>query len=129
MSTTRYRESQEAATKCGVRCPTCGLPCRRISPSHLTEHQCEAGHEWSVVAQPKEMVNHPSHYGGDVEHEVYKCLRAWGLEIDAFLWTVCKYIARAGKKGPKLEDLKKAQWYLNNRIEQLEKENAERKSS
>jgi len=31
-----------------------------------------------------------------------------------------KYISRAGKKGSKLEDLRKAQWYLNYEIERLE---------
>lgn len=75
----------------------------------------------------RETVNHPAHYGGDVPHETYKCLRAWGLEQDAMLWNAVKYISRAGKKGPMLEDLKKAQWYLNNRIAQLEeKENESR---
>lgn len=69
----------------------------------------------------KEWVNHPSHYGGDVPHEVWKCLNAWGLEKDALLWNAVKYIARAGKKIATLEDLKKAQWYLNKRIELMEK--------
>jgi len=68
----------------------------------------------------KETVNHPSHYGGDVPHEVVKCLEAWGLESDALLWNAVKYIARAGRKGHALEDLKKAQWYLTRRISRLE---------
>jgi hypothetical protein len=73
-----------------------------------------------------EAVDHPQHYGGDVPHEVYKCLRAWGLELDAMLWTAVKYIARAGKKSPdKIQDLKKARWYLDNRIQQLEGEASE----
>lgn len=69
----------------------------------------------------KEAVHHPSHYGGDVPHEYIKCAEAWGLEKDALLWTTCKYIARAGKKDPKkkLEDLQKAAWYLNRRIQSL----------
>ena len=67
-------------------------------------------------------VNHPKHYGGDVPHEVWKCLHAWGLEQEALLWNVVKYISRYNKKGHALEDLKKAQWYLNKRIELLEKE-------
>ena len=48
--------------------------------------------------QPDKMVNHPVHYGGDVPHEVYKCLAAWGLTDNAYLWNAVKYIARAGKK-------------------------------
>jgi hypothetical protein len=67
-----------------------------------------------------ETVNHPQHYGGDVPHEVWKCLNAWGLETDALIWNAIKYLSRAGKKGDRLEDLKKAAWYLNKRIELLE---------
>jgi hypothetical protein len=33
---------------------------------------------------------------------------------------VIKYITRADKKGKKLEDLKKAQWYLNRAVSNLE---------
>ena len=66
-----------------------------------------------------ETVNHPSHYGGDVPHETWKCLCAWGLESDAILWTVVKYISRAGKKGDILEDLRKAQWFLQLRIDSI----------
>lgn len=73
------------------------------------------------MAEKREQVNHPRHYGGDVPHEVWKCLNAWGLERDALLWNVVKYVARAGLKNSLLEDLKKAQWYLNKRIELLEK--------
>lgn len=75
-----------------------------------------------------ESVNHPSHYGGDVPHEVYKCLRAWDLESDALIWNAVKYLSRAGKKTDKLgennkiQDLQKAVWYINNRIEQLKAE-------
>lgn len=65
-------------------------------------------------------VDHPPHYGGDVVHETIKCLAAWGLEGDALLWNAVKYISRAGKKGSIVEDLKKAQFYLARRIEQLE---------
>jgi len=66
-----------------------------------------------------ERVNHPAHYGGDSVYEVIKVLHAWGLEDDALLWNVVKYIARAGKKEAYTEDLKKAQWYLNKKLERL----------
>ena len=58
----------------------------------------------------KEMVNGPQHYGGvDNPYEVIKVCEAWGLDKDAYLFNVAKYIARAGKKDPQkeLEDLKK----------------------
>jgi hypothetical protein len=67
----------------------------------------------------REAVNHPCHYGGDGPHETIKCLEAWGLESDALLWNAVKYISRAGKKGPKVEDLEKAVFYLNRRIASL----------
>ena len=78
--------------------------------------------EQEMARKPeKEAVNHPSHYGGDVPHEVVKCLEAWGLESDALLWNAVKYISRAKKKWSTLEDLKKARWYLDRRIAQLER--------
>jgi hypothetical protein len=80
-------------------------------------------HEPSVIEQAvaaREMVNHPKHYGGDTLHEVIKCLKAWGLEKDALLWNAVKYIARASLKGNLLEDLKKARFYLDRRISELE---------
>lgn len=66
----------------------------------------------------KEAVNHPAHYGGeDNPYEVIKVIEAWGFDKDAYLFNALKYIARAGKKGSEIEDLKKAVWYLNRRIE------------
>ena len=66
-----------------------------------------------------EAVNHPEHYGGsDNPYEAIKVIEAWQLPFS--LGNVIKYVSRAGKKGNKLEDLKKAQWYLNREIERLE---------
>jgi len=49
----------------------------------------------------KEMVNHPDHYGGEENaYEVVKVAEAWGLDHDAYLFNVVKYVARAGKKDP-----------------------------
>ncbi len=67
------------------------------------------------------MVNHPQHYGGkDNQYEAIKVIDTWGLGFS--LGNTVKYISRAGKKNPEkeLEDLKKALWYLNHHIEQLE---------
>lgn len=67
-----------------------------------------------------ETVNHPEHYGGDTTYEAIKVIEAWRL--DFCLGNTVKYISRAGKKDPakELEDLKKAEWYLQRRIKQLE---------
>ena len=68
----------------------------------------------------KEKVNHPDHYGGDTLYEVIKVLEAWGLGFH--LGNTVKYVARAGKKsrGGTLEDLKKARWYLDRHITNIE---------
>jgi len=66
-------------------------------------------------------VSHPSHYTSG-KYEVIDVIFDWKLPYP--LNTVVKYIARAGKKGgpeKELEDLRKAQFYLNYYIAQLEK--------
>ena len=66
-----------------------------------------------------ERVNHPEHYtkGGI---EVHDFISAWRMDFDA--GNVIKYVTRAPYKNNKLEDLKKARWYLNKLIEEAEKE-------
>ena len=74
------------------------------------------------MSEQKEMVNHPSHYGGeDNEYEAIKVIDAWDLGFA--LGNTVKYISRAGKKNKEkeLEDLRKAAWYLDHHITQLEK--------
>lgn len=71
------------------------------------------------IWKPKitETVNHPPHYtqGGI---EVIDFIEAKKLSYK--LGNVVKYIARAEYKSNKLEDLRKASWYLNREIKQLE---------
>lgn len=70
--------------------------------------------------ESEDMVNHPDHYGGeDNPYEAIKVIDAWGLGFA--LGNAVKYISRAGKKDPskKLEDLRKARWYLDHEIEML----------
>lgn len=80
--------------------------------------------DFRITSLPKnEMVKHPTHYGGEYNtYEVIKVCEAWGLENDAYLFNVVKYVARAGKKDPEkeLEDLKKALFYLERKIKKLE---------
>mgnify|MGYP003405045004 CR=1 len=67
----------------------------------------------------KEQVNHPSHYGGaNNPYETIKVVEAW--ELDFHLGNVVKYISRAGKKDGELQELKKARWYLDRKIQKLE---------
>ncbi len=70
----------------------------------------------------KEMVHHPEHYGGENNtYEAIKVIDAWDLGF--CLGNTVKYISRAGKKesDKELQDLKKAMWYLQHHIEELEK--------
>lgn len=61
-----------------------------------------------------ERIDHPTYYGGDTAYEAIKVIEAW--ELGFCLGNTVKYIARAGKKGNRLEDLKKARWYLDREI-------------
>ena len=60
-------------------------------------------------------VDHPPHYGGKDNP-----FEAWELSFN--LGNVAKYICRAGHKrgSDQLEDLKKAAWYLQRQIGQIE---------
>jgi hypothetical protein len=73
-----------------------------------------------------ETVDHPTHYGGDVPHETIKCLTAWGYSRgprgNGLRFNALKYLSRAGLKGDELEALKKARWYVDEEIRQLEAE-------
>ena len=67
------------------------------------------------------MVNHPSHYGGaENVYEAIKVIEAW--DLDFHLGNTVKYISRAGKKDTdkELQDLKKAMFYLERKITNLE---------
>lgn len=61
-------------------------------------------------------VNHPLHYTrGKIE--VIDFIE--DQQLPYHLGNVIKYIARAGHKGDKLEDLKKARWYLDRYINEV----------
>ena len=66
-----------------------------------------------AIAQ-HDAVNHPAHYtAGGIE--TIDFIEAKGLSYH--LGNVVKYVTRADHKGSKLEDLRKAQWYLTRAIE------------
>ena len=63
-------------------------------------------------------VNHPSHYtSGSIE--VIDFIEDQNMPYH--LGSAMKYICRAGKKDPakELEDLQKAQFYLNRKVDQI----------
>jgi hypothetical protein len=64
-------------------------------------------------------VNSPSHYThGGIETIDY--IEAKGLDKNFNLANVIKYVSRAGYKISKVEDLKKAMFYLDREIRKLE---------
>jgi hypothetical protein len=64
-----------------------------------------------------DVVNHPSHYTQG-QFEVIEVIEDW--ELDFHLGNVVKYVARSPYKGEQLQDLLKAQWYLQRKIHQLQ---------
>jgi hypothetical protein len=63
-----------------------------------------------------DQVNHPPHYkAGGIETIDFIEAKDLGYHLG----NVIKYVSRADHKGNKLEDLKKAQWYLARAIEKL----------
>lgn len=73
-----------------------------------------------IVVPNNDPVNHPSHYTyGNIECIDY--IEDKGF--DFCLGNAIKYITRAGHKKDAIEDLKKAVFYINREIAQLEKEN------
>ena len=76
------------------------------------------------VETPDDPVQHPAHYT-DGGIEVIDYIEAKGLGYH--LGNAVKYISRAGKKDPAktIEDLEKAVWYIQRKIELLKKEGEE----
>jgi hypothetical protein len=69
----------------------------------------------------EDKVNNPSHYracGGSLEedgtpkYETIKVIESFGANTGFCLGNAIKYLLRADYKGSRLEDLKKARWYL-----------------
>jgi hypothetical protein len=78
------------------------------------DESCVYFREKEKDAPTADAVNRPAHYTFG-KYEVIDVLEDW-FPSDPLLWQVGKYIARAGRKGPALQDLRKAAWYLARRI-------------
>lgn len=89
--------------------------------SHLAGFAEELAGKGTEEKQPDD-VNHPNHYASDSGLEAIEVIEAF-FHGNAYLANTFKYIARAGKKGgeaKRLEDLKKARWYLEREIKREE---------
>ena len=67
-----------------------------------------------------DMVNHPAHYTFS-KFEVADVSDEW-FPHEPLLWNANKYTARWDKKGDPIENLEKAIWYLNRKINQLKEQ-------
>jgi protein of unknwon function (DUF3310) len=127
----RQRLVQEAAASFGSKLQSAGCRVRLIGPTilvedpwlkaYLTEFTEEPSDKGAKEEQP-DAVNHPSHYASERGLEAIEVIEAF-FHGNAFLANTFKYIARAGKKGgeaKRLEDLKKARWYLEREIKREE---------
>lgn len=108
-------------------CRTCGLNnyhegCNNCNQEFLFWLYSEADPE--KEENKNDPVNHPSHYT-DGKIEVIDYIEDKGLGF--CLGNVVKYISRAGKKdqSKEVEDLQKAAWYIQRKIEQISKEKTE----
>lgn len=79
-----------------------------------------------TVVEKTDMVNHPGHYKTESGLETIDVIKAFTSDLKGIQATdtgnVIKYICRWKKKNG-LEDLKKAKWYLEHLINEVEKEN------
>lgn len=74
---------------------------------------CEPKEECCKV-KAHDPVNHPPHYTQGIIEPI-DAIESWSLGF--CLGNVVKYIARAGHKGDRLQDLRKARWYLEREIQ------------
>ena len=86
-----------------------------MSGSSVTEVTIEEIEEWNRMTALNKQVAGNHYKDLPIQPVEYIYANALGY----FEGNVVKYISRAGKKGSKLEDLKKAQWYLNREINKL----------
>jgi hypothetical protein len=71
------------------------------------------------MSETIDMVNHPLHYTVN-GIEVINVIENYKLNYR--LGNVVKYVLRSDLKGNRLQDLKKALWYLQREVEQSEKQ-------
>jgi hypothetical protein len=69
--------------------------------------------------EKKNKVDHPSHYNQG-KYEAIDVIEDW--KLDFCLGNTVKYISRYKYKNTPIDDLKKAKWYLERAIQNLEKE-------
>lgn len=75
------------------------------------------------MAGKQSAVKHPSHYEEGRKFKPKDVIRDWGLNFN--LGSALKYLARAGRKDDIVQDLEKAQEYIQFEIDAIKAERAE----
>lgn len=93
-----------------------------VMDKEIAEHPEILDELKAAIFPDEDPVNHPDHYIQD-GIETIDVIKAWTKGLDGIIATdtgnVIKYISRWNKKNG-IEDLKKAQWYLNHLIKEME---------
>lgn len=116
--TTFIHKKEKAQGRWPKYCPEClpkysKVPKKKEVDVTLANMVANTLEEPEVKVVEEDVINHPSHYTrGKIE--VIDFIE--DQQLPYHLGNVIKYIARAGYKGDKLEDLKKARWYLDRYI-------------
>ena len=80
------------------------------------------------VVGMQDPINHPNHYNvnwkGEKAIETYTYIRSWRMDYPES--NIIKYVTRHPYKGKSLQDLKKARWYLDRLIEEVENQQEEK---
>lgn len=74
----------------------------------------------AVLRTTYDNVHKPSHYTEGRKYEPKDVIRDWGLNFN--LGSAVKYVSRAGRKDDIIQDLRKAQEFIQFEIEALEEE-------
>lgn len=110
--------------KLGWSCMNCypptGYPSRtKVASASSNPTQPPADDQQTHHRPPsEEKVHHPAHYTSG-KFETIDVIEDWKLGFN--LGNSVKYISRADHKGRRLEDLRKARWYLDREIQNEEK--------
>ena len=116
--TTFIHKKEKAQGRWPKYCPECLPKYSKVPKKKEIAVEPVGEPEVKVVELHKQedVINHPSHYTrGKIE--VIDFIE--DQQLPYHLGNVIKYIARAGHKGDKLEDLKKARWYLDRYINEV----------
>jgi hypothetical protein len=92
-----------------MKCTTC--KCVLSKPENIATGLCQICRDW-----PNDPVNRPAHYTyGKIE--CVDVIEDWGFADNWYRGNAIKYLCRAGRKGDKVQDLRKAIWYIEREIE------------